>query len=105
MVAIPEGHQGYPIANPSTETDADGAFVMSTYMADDGVPAGKYTVTVLPPGAGGADADEEEDPDAKETSPSQGNAKVPAKYQDPKTSTLTATVEPSAENHFTFELD
>jgi hypothetical protein len=108
VVKIPEGRQGYPIANPTTETSADGTFRLSTYLADDGVPAGDYKVTVLV-GAGqkgDADAGEEADPDAEGSdAPARKAPPSASKYRDPDTTPLRVTVKPDAENRFVFDLD
>src|SRR5690349_3980040 len=42
---FPEGKEG-PTVMLTTETDQQGEFKASTYLADDGLPAGDYKVTV-----------------------------------------------------------
>ncbi len=98
-VKIPDGKEGMPVVL-TTETDADGKFALSTYLADDGVPAGDYAVTVA---VGMADTDvENSDGVPKKARPS---AATPAKiYREPSTTPLKATVKPG-ENHFKFELE
>jgi hypothetical protein len=64
--------------------EPDGSFVMSTYAAGDGAPAGKYIVTVT----------------RGKLSPSQ---EIPAKYARPATSPLRVEVK-SGVNEFTLEL-
>jgi hypothetical protein len=115
----PKGEEGPPVAL-ATETEADGSFTMSTYFADDGVPAGEYVVTVTPlreVGDGAADPevdptvpqeDTEVHPDdlapaaRRKAAPKPTFAKL---YRDPAASPLRATVKPGEENRFTFELD
>src|SRR4051812_38499322 len=38
---IPDGQKGLPLSL-TTETEKDGAFALSTYLAGDGIPAGDY---------------------------------------------------------------
>jgi hypothetical protein len=54
-------------------TDAEGNFELSTYQPGDGVPAGRYAITIL------QDADE-------------GAVRVPQRYANPKTSGLIVEV-------------
>jgi hypothetical protein len=98
-IKIPDGRQGPPLVLTTT-TDAEGAFALSTYLADDGVPLGEYAVTVA---TGLAETDVEEGVGlpakvSRDTSTSARN------YGDPATTPLKATVKPG-ENRFTFELD
>ncbi|WP_165246903.1 hypothetical protein [Paludisphaera soli] len=116
----PKGEEALPLAL-ATETEADGSFTMSTYFADDGVPAGEYVVTVTPlrEGAAAADAGPDVDPTVpveetevhpddlppgtrRKAAPKPTFAKL---YRDPAASPLRATVKPGGENRFTFELD
>jgi hypothetical protein len=108
-IALPRGEQGPEIANPTTRTDADGAFALSTYYTHDGAPAGDYRVTVIwapqalaaqpgPPPEG----DEEVAPTRVYTRPKD---KLLGKYADPKTSTLRASITPDGPNRFTFALE
>jgi hypothetical protein len=64
--------------------EPDGSFVMTTYAAGDGAPAGKYIVTVS-------------------TGKSQASQEIPAKYARPGTSPLRVEVK-SGVNEFTLEL-
>ena len=98
-VAIPEGKTGPPVLL-TTETDAEGKFSLSTYVADDGVPAGDYKVTVA---IGLAEADVE-NADVKRGAATPKTLAVGKIYRDPATTPLKATVKPG-ENHFTFELE
>jgi hypothetical protein len=68
---------------PTAETEADGAYQLTSYQPGDGAPPGNYHVTVtwpapIPPGA---------HPEAY--SPSD---RLQGKYSNPETSGLTATV-------------
>jgi hypothetical protein len=72
-------------------TRADGTFTMSTYAADDGAPAGEYTVTVV-----------QRRPlydEAGKPGPNQ----LPEKYARAETSGLKVTVK-SGQNTFNFDL-
>ena len=98
-VKIPDGKEGMPVVL-TTETEEDGRFALSTYLADDGVPAGEYTVTVAsgPPGRDLENSD-------GEPPTTRRSAAAPGKiYRDPSTTPLKATVKPG-ENHFKFELE
>lgn len=70
-------------ARPLAETDSQGNFELSTYLAKDGAPAGDYRVGVM--------LTEMTSPDPGEN---RDNFKplIPVKYQKPETSGLTATV-------------
>jgi 3',5'-cyclic AMP phosphodiesterase CpdA len=73
------------------EVEADGTFVLSTYAADDGAPAGEYAVTVEwrePP----ADADGR-----------PGRNRLPGRYAKPETTPLKVVVKPGP-NEFVLEL-
>jgi hypothetical protein len=61
--------------------DADGAFVLSSYVADDGAPAGEYVVTVTGP----------------------ASSKLPEKYAKPTTSDLRVKVQ-AGKNDIILEL-
>ncbi|MDG3007684.1 hypothetical protein [Paludisphaera mucosa] len=109
-VQPPPGEQGPPIAL-TTATEADGTFVMSSYYADDGVPAGDYVVTVTPAGAAieaAAPGEEDAGPHPDDLAPAERkNAAWPTfarLYRDPATSPLKAAVKPGGENRFTFDL-
>ena len=86
--------------NPETEkwsswadglTDARGETKLSTYAKFDGVPAGKYAVTVVKTGKGYYDGDVPE------------KSQLPARYETPAASPLVVTVKPG-NNEFTLEL-
>jgi len=92
-VKIPDGKQGLPVVL-TTETDADGAFTLSTYLADDGIPAGDYKVTV-------AIGLNESDVENGDGAPSSRAPTVANIYRDPASTPLKATVKPG-ENRFDF---
>ena len=71
--------------------EGDGSFMLSTYGAFDGAPAGDYVVTVVPAGRSA----DEEGPPKKIT--------LPERYAKPDTTDLTATVK-AGKNEFTFDL-
>jgi hypothetical protein len=66
---------------PYGVVDAHGSFTLTTYLTFDGAPAGEYVVTVRCPGPPQRPQDE------------QGPDRLKGRYQEPKTSTLRATVE------------
>lgn len=98
LLKMPEGKTG-PAVLLTTETNPDGTFAMSTYLADDGLPAGDYIVTV----AQGPDPESDVEnsdgqPAAKKTSG------PPRRYREPTSSPLRAKVK-DGENRFEFELE
>jgi hypothetical protein len=70
-------------------TEGDGSFTLSTYLPNDGAPAGEYQVAVYFR--------------ASLTDPRNTPTPLPEKYRNPETSGLTATVK-AGKNMFTFEL-
>jgi hypothetical protein len=102
-VQVPDGQEGLPVLL-TTATDEQGKFSMSTYFADDGVPAGDYNVVVLP-GTGAQEDVESSDGPRRSAKPSPADRLIPPKYRKPETTTLKATVKPGEENHFVFDLD
>jgi len=112
-VAVPKGKEGPEVASPTTQTDAEGKYTMSTYLADDGLPAGDYKVTVvwapqiLAVGTGEELSDD--DKASGEFGPVRRNQrdkdKLGGKYANPATTTLKATVEPGKANVFPLELN
>lgn len=99
LVKVPDGKPGSP-PSLTTETEADGSFIVSSYYADDGMPAGDYVVTV----AAGQPESDVENSDGLPPKRSPANAKNADPYRDAKTSPLKATVKPG-DNRFTFELN
>ena len=89
------------IATITTRTDESGHYSLSTYLADDGAPAGDYVVSILwnaPP-----EADEGGDP---ESNPKPRPTRLPATlaaFTDPATSPLRAQIKP-ATNTFDFDV-
>ncbi len=65
---------------PRATVEADGSFVVSTYGANDGAPAGEYVVTITWPG--GTTPDGKEEPEDK----------LLGRYSNPVKSKLSATV-------------
>jgi hypothetical protein len=75
---------GYP---PHGKTDADGKFILTTYVKDDGAPAGEFKLAI----AFAVEAVEEGADQSKKLS-----FQVPAKYHKAETSGLTAVVKPES---------
>ena len=98
-VTVPEGKEGPPVLL-TTETNADGHFSMSTYLADDGVPAGDYTVTVAVGLSEGTSVEDGDGPTARASK----RPKPDARFRDPSTSPLKVSVQPGQANTFTFDL-
>ena len=105
-------YQGKPVANASVvfqaidgsvssygSTDAAGTFVLSTYGSQDGVPPGRYKVTVA------AAAPREVEPGVLEDEPPGGfKSPVPTKYANPSTTDIVVEVKEEGKNDFTIEL-
>jgi len=77
---------------PHGQVDQDGAFVLSTYEARDGAPAGEYVVTIdwrqaIPGRSGG------------------GPSILPPVYGTPKRSPLRAAVKAESNNLTPFQID
>ena len=98
-------------------TNDTGSFTLTTYAAGDGAAAGDFKVLIMMLDAGDSGGQGKEAAHFKDQSSyvatdshaatkggkSSGNV-LPAKYGDPKQSTLTAKVDPTKANTFTFEL-
>lgn len=84
------------VATIATETDDAGRFHLSTYLADDGAPAGDYIVTILPGGL-----PEVEDGDG--LSPRPPESADLTKYSDVDTSPFKATIK-TGDNRFDYEM-
>jgi hypothetical protein len=71
---------------PQGRVDRDGYFTLTTYDKDDGAPAGQYVVTVFW--------------QRPQTSPFDGDGPdiLGGRYNDPKKSTISFTVEPTPTN-------
>lgn len=108
-IALPDGKQGPEIAHPTTRTDADGKFALSTYYTDDGAPAGDYRVTILwapqTLAVGKKKAPDGDEEVAPHQAASRPKDKLGGKYAGPETSPLRASVKPDGPNQFTFELE
>jgi hypothetical protein len=76
----PKNDTGYP---PHATTDADGKFTLTTFLKNDGAPAGEFRVAV----AFAVEAVEEGSDQSKKLT-----AQVPVKYHKAETSGLTVTV-------------
>jgi hypothetical protein len=77
---------------PHGRVDQDGIFVLSTYEARDGAPAGEYVVTI----------------DWRQTIPGRGGggpSVLPPLYGTPKQSPLRATVNAESNNLAPFQID
>ena len=82
---------------PYAKSAPDGTFTVSSYLVDDGAPAGDYAVMVV---AAGGQADTEEDrqtdtPSQKKTERGKNKrlSPFPGKYKSPATSGLSFTVQ------------
>ena len=84
------------LLRPRAVTDMDGYFQLRTYRIDDGAPLGDYKVTVE---WTGAKTDEEERYDA-----SPRPDLLDGRYNDPQTTSLTATVKKGENKLSPFEL-
>ena len=94
--ATDPGHAvGYP---PHAKTDAEGKFKLTSYVPDDGSPAGEFRVAVAF-AVETAGADDGGDQSKKLA------AQVPAKYHRGETSGLTATVKAAATALDPFKLE
>lgn len=97
-------------------TNDSGEFSLTTYRAGDGAAAGKFKVlvTMTDSAAGGTPADAHgTDPQSDYSTPGnahsakagKGNANIlPAKFSDLSQTPLSATIDPSKDNKFPFEL-
>jgi hypothetical protein len=72
--------------------DADGSFLLSTYTADDGVPAGEYAVSVV---WWNPLVDEAGKP---------GPNLLPGRYATPESSALRVQIKPGIRNEVTLAL-
>jgi len=80
-------------------TDAAGTFRLSTYGSQDGVPPGRYKVTVA---AGGP---KETEPGVLPDEPPGGfKSPIPTKYANPTTTDIVLEVKADGKNDFTIDL-
>jgi len=78
-------------AKPRGVTTPDGTFLLTTYDGNDGAPAGAYQVTIQ---------------QWLTEKPEEGpKNQLKAKYSDPKTSQLTATISVGDNSPLTFSVD
>lgn len=89
---------------PYAKSKSDGTFVVTSYLTDDGAPAGDYAVMVVVEG-GQANSQEEREDDMPAAPKPKGRRRspVPAKYSDPTTSGLAFKVVEGA-NELVLEL-
>jgi len=93
LVMFHPAHEDDPAAvRPHGQVNGDGAFVLSTYVAKDGAPAGEYVVTIdwrqaIPGRSGG------------------GPSILPPVYGTPKQSPLRATVKAESNDLTPFQID
>ena len=113
-IQLPAGKKGIEIAKPTTTTDKDGKFDLSTYLAKDGAPAGEYKVTVLlstdkisqKTGELVTVDDEEKAPHSSvQATSALTKSKSANKFSVLETTTLQATVKSTGENSFAFKID
>jgi hypothetical protein len=93
LVPTSEGVRDAAITiRPYARSGPDGAFAVTSYLENDGAPAGEYAVMVVP--AGRPARADDEDPEQPRPGGKGGPRPppFPAKYKSPKLSGLTATV-------------
>lgn len=74
---------------PYAKSDADGAFVLTSYLPDDGAPLGEYSAMVVP---ARSQFDQDLENDLPATMKGGKRAPFPSKYTNPRTSGLVVTV-------------
>lgn len=113
-IRIPEGQQGIEIANPTTTTDENGSFRLSTYLAEDGAPVGDYKVTVILPSqkfdqkkGAPTEGDEELAPHSstKALPLDTPSMKKRFPFSNLDTTPLQASIKADGTNEFAFELN
>ena len=67
---------------PQGTTDEEGHFQVTSYMPDDGAPAGRYVVTIVWP------RDQSADPESRDDSPDR----LRGRYSSPETSSIEVEV-------------
>jgi len=105
-------YKGQPVANASVgfvsldnkirasgRTDGVGSFMLSTYGEQDGVPPGKYKVTVA------VSLSKEIEPGVLEPEPEGGwKSPIPIKYANPETTSILVEVTEGGKNDFPIDL-
>ena len=82
------------------KTDGVGSFVLSTYGTNDGIPPGKYRVTVAVSGT------KEIEPGVLAPEPEGGfKSPIPTKYANPATTTILEEVKADGKNEFLIKLN
>jgi hypothetical protein len=84
-----------PLApRPGGWVEQDGSFQLSTYLSNDGAPAGRYAVTITWPS-----------PEKQVDGENVGPDRLKGKYGDPKTTPLRAQVEAKPNEIEVFQLN
>ena len=91
----PKNNTGYP---PHATTDEDGKFTLTTYLKDDGAPAGEFQVAI-------AFAVEKVGGDEGSDQSKRLTFQVPYKYQRKETSGITVTLKPESNALEPFKLE
>ncbi|MFM1802470.1 MAG: hypothetical protein RJA81_1822 [Planctomycetota bacterium] len=112
IIRIPEGKSGVEIAKPTTTTDENGRFQLSTYLGNDGAPAGDYKVTVILPSQSFSqkkgmvtEGDEELPPNSNMAAIANAQvAKSKFPYSSAETTSLQASIKSDSDNTFEFDL-
>lgn len=82
---------------PFADTDDAGYFQLKTYVSGDGVPPGKYRVSIITP-SGDAPVGSREDRDGMDVAQPTSGLNIPRslrqKYADAETSGITVTIRP-----------
>jgi hypothetical protein len=73
-----------PTIAPYGKTDADGRFVLSTYVDGDGAPEGEYQAKVICEAATGRIGGDDDRPESRNI--------LPAKYENPETSGIKIVI-------------
>ncbi len=83
VTLVPRDRTGPQAPRPTAAVERDGTFRLSTRLAYDGAPAGRYAVTIVYLSPAKKVDDENAGPDL-----------LRGKYRDPRTTPLTADVKP-----------
>jgi len=85
------------VVRPQGRTTVDGKFILTTYLQNDGAPAGEYDAIVL-------HGDNDPDAAAEESNAKSTKVAVPMKYKEAKTSGLPVTIKKDGPNVISLEL-